>query len=164
MAELNYPYKVLYDIKTEEDLEREVTYLVTRLAGLAKLRREDGKQIDDYIMRVLDFPVTNKTVRVVNENVKLRNEFVRRTKMYEPEIEEIWYMRENHTFTRIGLDVEEAINKLLRCFVEGHTYGSVFSTTFRTLEPVHASGVENWDKFESAVREFYKCVKEDSNG
>lgn len=50
---LRYVYDLLYDLKTERQVQREVEYLAHRLAGIAKLRREDGKPIDGYIRQIL---------------------------------------------------------------------------------------------------------------
>lgn len=52
---LGYAYDLLYDIKTVEKLQEEVEYLAHRLAGLARLCREDGYSIDDYVTTVLGF-------------------------------------------------------------------------------------------------------------
>jgi len=51
-----YTYDLLFDIKTTDELQEEVEYLTHRLSSLAKLRREDGHPIDDYIVMVLDLP------------------------------------------------------------------------------------------------------------
>jgi len=54
--ELGYSYDLLYDIKTKEQLQREVDYLAHRLAGIARLCREDGFSIDTYIKQIFAFP------------------------------------------------------------------------------------------------------------
>ena len=53
---LGYAYDLLYDIKTQEQLTNEIDYLVERLSGIAKLCRQDGYSIDDYILMMLHFP------------------------------------------------------------------------------------------------------------
>ena len=53
---LGYAYDLLYDIKTKEQLTNEIDYLVERLSGIAKLCRQDGYSIDDYILMMLHFP------------------------------------------------------------------------------------------------------------
>ena len=50
---LGYVYDLLYDIKTKEQLNNEVDYLVERLSGIAKLCRQDGCSIDAYISTML---------------------------------------------------------------------------------------------------------------
>lgn len=54
--ELGYSYNLLYDIKTAEQLQNEVEYLAHRLSGIARLCRDDGYSIDEYLRTVLDFP------------------------------------------------------------------------------------------------------------
>lgn len=54
-APLSRDYDLLYDIKTEADLEQHVDYLVHRLAGIAQMRRNEGKSIDGYLLSVLNF-------------------------------------------------------------------------------------------------------------
>lgn len=56
MSELRHSYDLFYDLKTEQQLEYEVEYLVHRLAGIMELRREDDKSIDDYVRCVLKLP------------------------------------------------------------------------------------------------------------
>ncbi len=53
---ISYSYDLLYDIKTEEGLRNEIDYLAHRLAGIAKLCREDGYPVDAYITAVLSIP------------------------------------------------------------------------------------------------------------
>lgn len=60
MNNLRYAYELIYDIKTEEELKSEVEYLVHRLAGIANLLREDGRDIDDYIKAVLGYEKDGK--------------------------------------------------------------------------------------------------------
>ena len=54
VMELAYGYDLLYDIKTLGQLETEVDYLAHRLSGIAKMRRDDGAPIDEYLRMVLD--------------------------------------------------------------------------------------------------------------
>lgn len=53
-------FDLFFDIKTEEELQEEVEYLVHRLAGIANLLREDGRNIDDYIKTVLGYEKDGK--------------------------------------------------------------------------------------------------------
>lgn len=64
-----------------------------------------------------------------------------------------WYMRDNHTFRRVPLDVEEAISMLKKEFEEGYTYGSLLATP-REKYPlaVHAGPADQWAAFEEAAR------------
>ena len=52
----DYAYDLLYDIKDEDELQALVDHLLNQLAGIAALRRRDGKPIDAYVVQVLDFP------------------------------------------------------------------------------------------------------------
>ncbi len=56
VRELSYSYDLLYDIKTQEQLQNEVEYLAHRLGGIAKLCRDDGNSIDEYLRTVLMTP------------------------------------------------------------------------------------------------------------
>lgn len=58
VMELSYSYDLLYDIKTQEQLQSEVEYLAHRLGGIAKLCRDDGCSIDEYVLTVMGFPNT----------------------------------------------------------------------------------------------------------
>lgn len=53
--QLDYIYDLLYDIKTEEELQREVEYLAHRLSSIAKTRRGEGKSIDERIKQILGY-------------------------------------------------------------------------------------------------------------
>lgn len=59
-SNLRHVYDLFFDIKTEEELQSEVEYLVHRLADIAYLLREDGRSIDDYIKVVLGYEKTAK--------------------------------------------------------------------------------------------------------
>lgn len=50
---LPYGYDLLYDIKTEEQLNAYVESLVRDLVSIAAMRREDGKPIDAYLRQKL---------------------------------------------------------------------------------------------------------------
>ena len=56
VRELSYSYDLLYDIKTPEQLQFEVEYLAHRLSGIARLCRDDGYSIDEYVITVMEFP------------------------------------------------------------------------------------------------------------
>ena len=61
MTELSYCYDLFFGIKTEEELENKINCLLVDLSDIARFRREDGKPIDDYIMKVLNLPKTGET-------------------------------------------------------------------------------------------------------
>lgn len=50
---LSYEYDLFFDIKDCEQMRAEVDELVGRLSLIAKLCREDGHPIDEYILRKL---------------------------------------------------------------------------------------------------------------
>ena len=56
VRELSYSYDLLYDIKTQEELQSEVEYLAHRLGGIARLCRDDGYSIDEYIITAMALP------------------------------------------------------------------------------------------------------------
>lgn len=70
----------------------------------------------------------------------------------EPEAKplKIWYMRDNHTFRGLPLNVEKAIHDLRIVFDGecGH-YGMLCSKQFKD-DPCHARG--DWDEFEPRAR------------
>lgn len=53
MSNLPYNFNILYDIKTKEELEQEVEYLVERLRGIKSLCKEDFIEIAKYIDTVI---------------------------------------------------------------------------------------------------------------
>ena len=55
-SELPYGYDLLYGLKTEAQLQAEVEFLAHRLAGIASMRRDEGKSIDAYVLSVLAIP------------------------------------------------------------------------------------------------------------
>lgn len=61
VRELSYSYDLFYDIKTSEQLQNEVEYLAHRVAGIARLCRDDGYSIDDYVLTVMEFPSVKLT-------------------------------------------------------------------------------------------------------
>lgn len=67
----------------------------------------------------------------------------------------LWYMRDNHTFRELPLDVERAI-EILRHEVceECFSHGMLCSHQVRGLPDVHAHGAEKWHEFEFAARDW----------
>lgn len=64
----------------------------------------------------------------------------------------IWYMRDNHTFRSLPLDVEAAVLALRQEFDVGETYGILFSKHPRVKGCVHAAN--DWPAFEAAARKW----------
>lgn len=56
MTELHYSFDLLYDIKTQEDLQNEIDYLAHRLAGILELCRDNGRYYDCYVYQILGVP------------------------------------------------------------------------------------------------------------
>lgn len=73
--ELPYSYDLLYDIKTQEQLQHEVEYLAHRLSGIAKLCREDKRPIDEYLITMMGLPnvtITEKQNEQIRQPTRLR--------------------------------------------------------------------------------------------
>lgn len=73
----------------------------------------------------------------------------------DPAVLPIWYMRDNHTFLRLPLNVDQALQLIRQEFVEGMSYGMLCSKN-NELPLVHAEGPERWPVFEIAAREWLK--------
>lgn len=56
MTELHYSFDLLYDIKTQEELQNEVDYLAYRLAGILELCRDNNRYYDCYVQQILGVP------------------------------------------------------------------------------------------------------------
>jgi len=56
MTELPYSFDLLYDIKTQEDLQHEIDYLAYLLAGILELCRDNGRYYDCYVYQILGVP------------------------------------------------------------------------------------------------------------
>lgn len=64
-----------------------------------------------------------------------------------------WYMRDNHTFRGLPLDVEGALAVMREERDDGQTYGMLCGKPATVLPPVvHASDAARWDEFEAAAR------------
>ena len=74
------------------------------------------------------------------------------------EVLRIWFMRDNHTFLHLSLDVEEAILQLRAEEPKWTRYGSVFARTGRDklIAELHAQG--DAEAFIAAVREWYATL------
>jgi hypothetical protein len=63
------------------------------------------------------------------------------------------YMRDNHTFLSLPLDIEDALQLLRNERDAGWTYGMLCGRPTGVVpEPIHARGLEYWDSFERAAR------------
>lgn len=56
MTDLPYSFDLLYDIKTQEDLQNEIDYLANRLAGILEMCRNKGWYYDCYVYQILGVP------------------------------------------------------------------------------------------------------------
>ena len=66
----------------------------------------------------------------------------------------IWYMRDNHTFKRLSLNVGEAVEQMRAEFDAGWTHG-MLCTSSLPVGNVHAHGGGRWQEFEIAARKWY---------
>lgn len=66
----------------------------------------------------------------------------------------IWYMRDNHTFRPLPLDVEAAIDTLRNEFDQGNTYGMLCSKEPALSDSVHAKDKDSWVAFEAEARKW----------
>lgn len=72
---------------------------------------------------------------------------------YEPRPVQIWYMRDNHTFRALPLDVEQALSVMRQERDAGGTYGMLCGKPGGVLPaPVHAGSAAEWPAFEAAAR------------
>ena len=66
----------------------------------------------------------------------------------------IFYMRDNHTFKPLSLDVDQALLELLDEWNEGWNHGMLASKHDRAPKELHADG--DWESFKLKVRWWYK--------
>jgi len=66
----------------------------------------------------------------------------------------IYYMRDNHTFLPLPLDVGTAESLLRQEFDEGFTYGMLCSKSDGMEATLHAHGSKNAEQFFSEAREW----------
>lgn len=73
---------------------------------------------------------------------------------YEPKPVRIWYMRDNHTFRPLPMDIEQALAVMREERDEGHTYGMLCGKPEGGVvpPPVHAHTASGWPIFEAAAR------------
>lgn len=64
-----------------------------------------------------------------------------------------WYMRDNHTFRPLPLDVDAAMQVMREERDDGQTYGMLCGRPLGVVpEPVHVSTAEKWGDFEAKAR------------
>jgi hypothetical protein len=77
---------------------------------------------------------------------------------------QICYMRDNHTFVPLSLDVESTIMQLLEEFQDGYTYGTLFCRGMNAGnyvdQCVHASGSQNVCTFLKKVQAVLSRLKQ----
>lgn len=72
---------------------------------------------------------------------------------YEPKPVRCWYMRDNHTFRALPLDVEAALAVMRQERDAGDTYGMLCGNPSGVVPgPVHARSAAEWPAFEDAAR------------
>lgn len=72
---------------------------------------------------------------------------------YEPQPVRCWYMRDNHTFRPLPLDVDAALQVMREERDDGNTYGMLCGKPDGVLGSVmHAHGAADWPRFEAAAR------------
>lgn len=74
----------------------------------------------------------------------------------------IYYMRDNHTFLPLPLDVDMAELALHKEFDAGYTYGMLCSKSAGMETPLHARGNKNAEEFFSGAREWIQRAIEHS--
>ena len=76
-----------------------------------------------------------------------------------PEAVSCWYMRDDHTFRRLPLDVEAALAVMREERDAGHTYGMLCGRPRGVVPPVvHARTAAQWDAFEAQARPWLKAA------
>lgn len=74
-----------------------------------------------------------------------------------------WYMRDNHTFRALPLDVEAALAAMREERDAGHTYGMLCGRPSAVVpDHVHARDAARWPQFEAAARPWLEAVVEAS--
>lgn len=75
----------------------------------------------------------------------------------------LWYMRDNHTFIRLPLDLNVAMTKLRTAFIdERDTYG-MLCTKQGPMQNAPEHAYANWDEFEPRARKWIKDALEPSD-
>lgn len=67
----------------------------------------------------------------------------------------LYYMRDDHLFTKLSEDVEAAILQVLKDFCDGQDHGMLCTHRKGAPSHVHAEGTDKWDEFETKMREWF---------
>ena len=71
----------------------------------------------------------------------------------QPQAVTLWYMRDNHTFRSLPLDVDAALALMREERDKGQTYGMLCGNPSAVIPGVvHARGALTWGEFEAAAR------------
>ena len=73
----------------------------------------------------------------------------------EAEEIKIYYMRDNHTFSPLSLNLEEALSKIESEFAAGYTYGMVCSKSKNAPDPLHLTDASNLSIDKPKIAKFY---------
>jgi len=76
-----------------------------------------------------------------------------------------YYMRDNHTFSKLPLDPDQAVAALREEFSDGYTHGMLCWTgeTSRSVRNLHAAGDETAEEFFDAARDWIKAAIEEND-
>jgi hypothetical protein len=128
--------------------------IVKRLRQRAKpLRQRIKEKVGDdlresYDHMILEAADTIESLRA--ELAALRKDAAKQ----EPDIS-IWYMRDNHTFLQLPLDVKAAIELISHEFAAGYSHGMLCSKhPAMAYKHVHGNGSIAWHAFETEAREW----------
>ena len=67
----------------------------------------------------------------------------------------LYYMRDNHTFKKLSMDVDIAIEQIKKEFKDGYTMG-MLCTHDATIQPIHASA--DLVSFIQKIKQWYEQV------
>ena len=78
---------------------------------------------------------------------------------YEPHPVRCWYMRDNHTFRALPLNVDAALAAMSEERDAGETYGMLCGNPVGVLPPpIHARSAAEWPAFEAAARTWLEAA------
>jgi hypothetical protein len=81
------------------------------------------------------------------------------TSEFAPQPVRCWYMRDNHTFRALPLDVEQAIAAMREERDDGQTYGMLCGRPDGVVPPVvHAGSASEWEAFETKARPWLEAA------
>ena len=85
---------------------------------------------------------------------------------YEAKPVRIWYMRDNHTFRELPLDVDAALAVMREERDAGQTHGMLCGKPEGGVvaAPIHAPGAADWAAFEARARPWLERAVELSQG